>query len=359
MQKEILLAHFPKSNFKRYQELMAAFSNLDNAWRAKSEDLLKIGWKEKLINEWLEWKNRLDVEKIRKILAQEKIYCITAKDALYPPLLKEIPDPPFCLFARGNMDKISYPLAVVGPRKYSPYGKQVTEDLVCELVHYGITIVSGLALGIDGIAHKNALRAGGRTIAVLGSGINKRHVCPTEHLRLSEQIIDSGGAVISEYPPGAIPSKFTFPKRNRIVAGMSMGTLVIEAGASSGALITAHCALDDNREVFVVPQNITSPTSAGGNSLLKTGATPVTEAKDILNSFNLQIIENNFIDKKMSTKSPAEEKIIKLLSREPIHVDEIIKKTSLSSQNVNSALTIMEMEGKARNVGNMMYILAK
>ena len=226
-----------------------------------------------------------------------------------------------------------------------------------KLTQYNVEIISGLALGIDSIAHSAALQSGGRTIAVLGSGINKNNIYPACHKQLSERIINAGGALISEYPPGAMPNTFTFPRRNRIVAGMSLGTLVIEASEDSGALITAQFALDSNREVFCIPQNITSPTAAGSNKFLKNGAILITEADDIINIFNLQEFTKNSSNAKIIPSNPIEEKILKLLSRKPIHVDEIIKNSGIPSQEVNSALLLMEIQGKIKNTGGMMYIL--
>jgi len=250
-------------------------------------------------------------------------------------------------------------LAVVGTRKFTKYGKQVTEELVLELANHGITIVSGLAFGIDSIAHSTTLRAGGKTIAVLGSGVDKNHVHPSSHRELANNIIDSGGAIISEYPPGALPTKYTFPKRNRIVAGMSLGTLVIEAPEKSGALITAECAMDNNREVFAVPQNITSLTAAGPNKLIQTGVTCVTKSKDILDVLNLQNVAEYVTNKEILPDSPTEAELLKHLSREVIHVDELTKKTHMKSQEVNAILTLMEMKGKVKNLGNMNYILSR
>lgn len=357
MQKEILLAHFPKITIKRYRELTGAFSNLDNVWRAEFDDLKKIGWKDDLINEFLLWRDSLNENQIRHTLEKEQIRCITMDNSDYPALLKQIYDPPFCLFVRGDISNLQNPLAVVGPRKYSAYGKQITEEIVPKLTRCNVEIISGLALGIDGIAHNATLQAGGRTIAVLGSGINNDNIYPACHRQLSERIIEKGGALISEYPPGTEPNTFTFPRRNRIVAGMSLGTLVIEAAEESGALITAQFALDSNREVFCIPQNITSPTAFGSNKFLKNGAIIVTEAEDIINAFNLQEITKKSSPTKIIASNPIEEKILQLLSREPIHVDVIIKHSGISSQDISSTLILMEIQGKIKNTGGMMYIL--
>lgn len=359
MKKEVILSYFPKITPRRYKQMLAFFSSLDNVWQGEFDEFRKAGFEDSLINEFLEWRDKVDEEKIEKILKQEGITCITQDDEEYPKLLKEIYDPPFCLFVRGTIPKNEFMLAVVGPRRYTSYGKQVTEEIVGELAHQGITIVSGLALGIDGIAHETSLKAGGQTVAVLGSGVNRAHVQPTQHSNLSEEIIAKGGAVMAEYPPGTVPTKFTFPRRNRIVAGMSLGTLVIEAGEESGALITAQCTLDNGRELFAVPQNITSLTSVGVNKLIKNGANIVTSAQDILDVLDLHDVKQIITNREIIPASPAEAKILPHLSREPIHVDALTKLSTIDSPTVNATLTIMEMTGKVRNLGNMMYVLTK
>jgi DNA processing protein len=360
MKKEILLSYFPKMTHKRYRQLSGRFSTWDEIEQVRLEDLKIIGWTdEKLINQFLIWRCEVNEEKITKILEQEQIHCITQDDSNYPKNLKDIYDPPFCLFVRGKLEPDNFCLAVVGTRKYSRYGQQVAEELVTELAHAGITIVSGLALGIDGIAHSAAIQSGGKTVAVLGSGIDRQHIYPRAHKILAQKIIESGGAVLAEYPPGALPSRFTFPRRNRIIAGMTLGTLVIEAGENSGALITAQCAIDSNREVFTVPHNITTETGVGPNNLLKVGAHPVTTAQDIIEVLNLQDIKQYVTNKEILPDSPTEAKLLEHLTREPIHIDQLIKQVALASPTVNSTLTLMEMKGKVRNLGGMMYVLAR
>ncbi|MFA4830580.1 MAG: DNA-processing protein DprA [Patescibacteria group bacterium] len=359
MLKEILLSYFPKITPKRYRQLAAAFSSFAEIKSAGFDEFKKLGWEDDLATAFLLWRDKLEEEKITKVLDQEKIHCVTPNDPEYPANLKQIYDPPFCLFVRGELKKDDFCLAVVGTRKFSRYGRQITEEIVAELARAGITIISGLALGIDGIAHETALQAGGNTVAVLGSGINRSHVYPSAHRRLAEKIIQAGGAVISEYPPGGLPSKFTFPRRNRIIAGMSLGTLVTEAGEASGALITAQCSLDNNREVFTVPHNITSQTGIGPNNLLKQGALPVTNAQDIIDALNLRDIKQFVSNREVIPDSPTEAKLLEHLSREPIHVDSLIKQSKLDSPTVNSTLTLMEMKGKVRNLGGMMYVLAR
>jgi len=359
IKREVILSYFPKITPKRYQQMLAFFSSLENAWEAEFDEFKQTGWDEQIISEFLEWREKVDEEKICKVLEHEKITCITKDDANYPKLLKEIYDPPFCLFIKGELKQTDFTLAVVGPRRFTNYGKQVTDEIVMPLANQGITIVSGLAYGIDGIAHEATLKANGYTVAVLGSGIDEKHVFPTEHRGLAREIVAKGGAIISEYPPGTVPTKYTFPRRNRIVAGMSLGTLVIEAAEESGALITAQCTLDNGRELFAVPQNITSLTSVGVNNLIKNGAHPVTSADDILNVLNLRDVKKFVDNQKIIPASPAEEKLLAHLSREPLHVDALVKLSSLDSPTVNATLTIMEMTGKVRDLGGKMYVVTK
>jgi DNA processing protein len=328
-------------------------------WRAELADFKMTGWDEQLVHEFLLWRDGVDEDKIAATLQREGITAITQHDASYPDLLKQIYDPPFCIFVRGALPQTEFPLAVVGTRKFTSYGKQVTEELVGELAAQGIAIVSGLALGIDGIAHAATLRVGGKTIAVLGGGVDRNYIYPRAHLTLAHHIIEHGGAVISEYPPGTLPTNYTFPRRNRIIAGMSLGTLVVEAGEASGALITAQCSLDAGREVFAIPQNITSPTAVGPNNLLKMGAKPVTSAQDILDALNLRDIRQYVSNTAILPDTPTEAEVLKILSRTPVHIDQLIKETRLEGSKVMSTMTLMEMKGKVRNLGGMMYVVAR
>ncbi|MGC9048996.1 MAG: DNA-processing protein DprA [Patescibacteria group bacterium] len=280
---------------------------------------------------------------------------ITINDPNYPKLLKEIYDPPKELYVWGELRaEENYPLAVVGTRKVSNYGRQITIDLVRNLAKAGLTIISGLALGVDGLAHQACLDVNGRTIAVLGSGLN--HIYPSIHQKLAEKIVKSGGAVVSEYPPETGPTKWNFPARNRIIAGMSLGVLVTEAPETSGALITARCALDNGREVFAVPGNINSSNSVGTNQLIKLGAKAVTKVEDILDAFDLELTEHS---KREIKPANNEEKIIlEILADGPLHIDEIIKKSKLEAPLVNSTLVIMEISGKVRHIGNSNYTIS-
>ncbi|MBI5221863.1 MAG: DNA-protecting protein DprA, partial [Candidatus Magasanikbacteria bacterium] len=229
------LAHFPKITYTRYARLRAYFGDLKNLYIAELDEIVKAGIEENIALEFLTWRDKNPLEKILERLQKEKIYTVSLGEDNYPTLLSQINDPPHTLFVRGSLPPVEQPtLAVVGTRRFTTYGKLVCEDLVTPLAAQGIVIVSGLALGIDGIAHTATLEAGGTTIAVLGSGINKTHIFPSAHKPLAEKIIAGGGAVISEYPVDFLPTQYSFPARNRIIAGLSLGSLIIEAPLKSG-----------------------------------------------------------------------------------------------------------------------------
>ncbi|MBI2037931.1 MAG: DNA-protecting protein DprA [Candidatus Magasanikbacteria bacterium] len=358
MKYHAALAHFPKITYNRYQKLAAYFSNFKNLWEAEISDLVPAGLEENIAHEFLSWREDNPIDKIMERLEKEQIQTVSITEPGFPKLLKEINDPPHTLFVRGILPPDESPaIGVVGTRKYTAYGKLACEEIVGPLAKQGVVIVSGLALGIDGIAHQTTLDNGGITVAVLGGGIDKKTVAPTTHNLLAEQIIASGGAVISEYPPGFAPTAYSFPARNRIIAGLSLGTLIIEAAEISGALITTRCALDYNREVFAVPHPINSPTGIGPNNLIKMGAKLVAEAKDVLEALNIQELKEIVNDKKTVPTNATEARILECLSKEPVHIDLIIKTTGLESPTVNSALVLMEMKGRVRNLGGMNYIV--
>ncbi len=284
--KEGLVAFYSKITYGRYCQIQKNFSSFEEFWGASPDELfLRLRWKEDLISHFCSWRKDLEYNKIEELMQEQEMYLVLMDDKDYPPLLKEIHSPPIALFVRGTLENIRKPLAVVGTRKCSTYGKQITRTLVSELAKEGISIISGLAYGIDASAHYATLQASGNTIAVLGSGCDENTITPAPHRKLAQQIVESGGAVISEYPPGTHPTKYSFPERNRIISGISIGTLVIEAPEKSGALITSDFALNQNREVFAVPHNITNINGAGTNELIKKGSHVVTNSRDILHVF--------------------------------------------------------------------------
>ncbi len=279
---------------------------------------------------------------------------ITCDDPRYPLLLKQIYDPPGELHVRGKLPPSdALALAVVGSRKPTPYGDQVVRDLVEPIARQGIVIVSGLAYGIDALAHEASCRVGGVTVAVLGSGVDPKSIFPSGNRALAERIIAAGGAVISEFPDGTPPLKHHFPIRNRVIAGISKGTLVIEAAAKSGSLITARSALENGRDVFAVPGTIHSQMSEGPNNLIKMGARVVTSPEDILSVFGQEVREPATIHE---PGSPSEATVLAILTRKPLHIDDIIRASGLDPSQTSSTLTLMEMKGSARHVGGMYYV---
>lgn len=357
----VALSTFEKFNSKKLLKLKKHFSNLSDVWRATPTELVNAGIDEQIALEFIETRSKIIPEKEWQKLDKENIQVITIDDELYPPLLKEIYDPPALLYYRGTLNKKTTQtnLAVVGSRKASMYGKQVTEEIITPLAQAGLTIVSGLALGIDALAHTTTLKQNGNTYAILGSGVDEEHIYPIQNRQLAHQIVDNGGAVISEFPIGTLPLRYNFPIRNRIISGLCKATLIIEATEDSGSLITAKLALEQNREVYSIPGSIFSPLSYGPNNLLKMGAQVVTSAEDILHYLNLEKTPQLFPEQKIIASSAEEAAILKNLSREPKHIDLIIKESCLTSSTASSTLTMMEIKGKVRNLGGMMYILNK
>lgn len=342
---------------QKFKRLYRHFPDMQTAWQANFRELKYAGLDEKDIQEILEKRNKINPDEEWEKLEKLGIKVITVLDKEYPKLLKEIYSPPALLYIKGNLpENLDFTLAVVGTRKITTYGRQITPEIVKDLVKTGLVIISGLAIGIDSLAHQSCLEANGKTIAVLGSGSDL--IYPISNRNLAEEIIKNS-AVISEYPLAAKPLKQHFPARNRIISGLSLGTLVIEGDQDSGSLITARFALEQNREVFAVPGSVFSKTSIGPNNLIKIGAKPVTSAQDVLEALNLELAENFMENKKIIPDTKEEEILLNFLSKEPIHVDELIKRSKLKTSNVNSTLTMMEMKGKVRNLGGMNYVLSR
>ncbi len=341
----------------RFQRVINYFPNLSDFWISPANVIIRAGIEPKLAEEIIRRRREIYPDEELKKVQNLKISVITLKDEAYPRLLKQIYAPPPLLYYFGNLAPADdYPLAVVGTRKISGYGRQATEYIVSELAAAGLTIVSGLALGIDACAHQATVAAFGKTIAVLGSGLD--NIFPAANCRLAQNIIAGGGAVISEFPPGTPALKQNFPRRNRIISGLSLGTLVVEAGEKSGALITARYALEQNREVFAVPGGIFYPFSAGPNYLIKQGAKPVTAAADILEQLNLKQIK---VYRAMAEVLPesAEEKIIFGVLTEPLHIDKLSHSVKLDISVVNSVLALMEIKGLVKNLGGQVYVKAR
>jgi len=353
----VALSKIERIGPQKFKRLAQYFPNLKTAWLASFGELLKAGLMPKDAETIMEARNKINPNEEWKKLEKLNIKVITIEEKEYPRLLKEIYSPPALLYIQGNLPKnLDFTLAVVGTRKITTYGQQITPEIVKDLASAGLVIVSGLALGVDALSHQSCLEAGGKTIAVLGSGLDL--IYPVSNRQLAEKIMENG-ALVSEYPLGTQPLKQHFPARNRIISGLSLGALVIEGDKDSGSLITSRFALEQNREVFAVPGSVYNKASIGPNNLIKMGAKPVTSAVDILEALNLELAQEYMESKKMMPDTKEEEILWPFLSKEPIHVDELIKKSKLNTSIVNSTLTMMEMKGKVRNLGGMNYVLSR
>jgi DNA processing protein len=340
----------------RFSLLENYFGELEQAWHASAAELKACGLDNRSVKAILTTRERVSLDTEMDKLEKYKVKIIIADDPAYPARLKEIDYYPPLLYLRGNLlPEDSSSLAVVGTRQPSIYGRQVAEEIVPELVRNKITIVSGLAYGIDSIAHQSALKVGGRTLAVLASGVDL--IYPAKHVNLARQIIENG-ALISEFPLGIKPKAEHFPQRNRIMSGLSLGTLVIEAGKRSGALITAYLALEQNREVFAVPGNIFSSHSQGTNYLIKEGAKLVQNAIDIVEELNLGIVAQQLELKELAPADEAEAKVLQFLSKEATHIDELCRLSHLPIAQLSSTLAMLELKGQVKQLGNMNYVLA-
>jgi len=356
----VALNHFLKFGPVKLYRLKKAFENYEKAFKAHVKELISAGIDEKTANEFVSTREQLNPDTIMERLQKEEIKCVTIDDKTYPKLLKEIYSPPPLLYYKGQLSKSdSFSLSIVGTRKHSAYGKRAAEDISFELAKNNISIISGLALGIDAIAHSGAMKAGGRTVAILGTGIDKQSIYPATNRYIADQIINSGGMLVTEFPLGTPPLKHHFPQRNRIISGMSLGTIVIEAAKKSGALITAYHALEQNREVFSVPGPIYSLVSVGPHELIKRGSHIVTSASDILEALDLKDAISYIDTMKIAPETDEEKVIIKLLSHEPVHVNELVRASKLDTSKINSTLMIMEMKGMIKNIGNQEYILSR
>jgi DNA processing protein len=355
----IAICYFRKFGPVSLKKIKNYFPSWQAAFNAVSEEIIHAGIEEKLVLEFVQARQGLNPEKIKNDLIQEGIKTVSIEEDEYPELLKEIFYPPFVLFYKGNF-KIngSKILAVVGARKCTYYGQQAIEKLIPPLIKNKIVIASGLAIGIDSLAQIATVKNNGRTIAVLGTGIDKASLYPAQNFHLSEEIVAAGGAVVSEFPPGTPPLKQNFPQRNRIIAGLAQATLVIEANQKSGSLITSRFALEEGREVMAVPGNIFSPASEGPNNLIKSGAKPIFSADDILESFGVFVEKKDTENgKDLSQFNIDERKILKHLSCEPTMLDELAGLTKLDMKIINSTLTILEIKKAVKNVGGGNYII--
>ncbi|MGE5641821.1 MAG: DNA-processing protein DprA [Byssovorax cruenta] len=341
----------------RMQALIDHFDDLESAWMAAPIDLAGAGLSAKLIERIVQARQQVDLEKVWARIESQGIKILTWEDAAYPQRLKEIEQPPPVLYIRGEyLPDDLYAVAIVGTRRVTPYGRQITEELSAYLASNGITVVSGLARGVDAIAHQTALKAGGRTIGVLGSGVDK--IYPPEHRQLAQQMMGQG-AIVSDYAPGTPPDASNFPPRNRIISGLSLAVVVVEAGETSGALITAEFAAEQGREIFAVPGSILAPQSKGTNKLIQKGALPLLSINDLMQALNLTRMGEHKAARKMIPADETERRVMSILSAEPLHVDEIRNQTELPIEKVSATLALMELKGMVRQVGGMNYVAVR
>jgi DNA processing protein len=341
----------------RFAQLERYFGDLESAWRAARDELRQAGLDSRTADAILAVRSRVSPEAEIERLERHQVRVLTYHDPSYPARLKEIYDYPPVLYVRGDlMPQDECCLAVVGTRRASMYGKQVAAEMTTELARRGVTIVSGLARGIDSIAHRNALEAGGRTIAVFACGLDI--VYPQDNAELARQIAHQG-ALVSEYPLGTRPKADNFPRRNRIMSGMSLGVLVVEAGERSGATITAFQALEQNREVFAVPGSVYSPLSRGTNRLIQEGAKLVIGFADILSELDLTMAAEQMHMDAVLPANDTESLLLKQVSTEPLHIDEICRRSNLPTALVTSTMALMELKGMVRHLGGMNYVLSK
>jgi len=345
----------------RFKQLLTFFNeDVAAAWRADLKGLAAAGLDTKVAEKFLAQRTKIDPQQELERLAPLRIKVITWKDATYPPLLRKVEHAPAVLYLCGTLteDDRRYALAIVGTRKISVYGRQVTEHFAADLARGRVTIVSGLAHGVDTVAHTSALDNGGRTIAVLACGLDT--IYPRQNYQLARRIVESGqGALITAFPLGVKPESGNFPARNHIISGLSLGVLVTEAPERSGALITASSALNQGREVFAVPNGIFSPGGCGVNKLIQDGAHPVTSVNDILENLNLFMLPQQVEAQQLLPENEEERVLLALLSHEPCHIDDLIRSSALPASIVGATLMVMELKGMTRHVGGQQYVLAR
>jgi DNA processing protein len=338
----------------RLGRLRERFGTLDVAWRADERELARV-LDERTCRAVLTAREKIDPETVIDQIAGAGAGIATVLDDEYPRILREIPGPPPVLYFRGTLPALNEPtVAIVGTRRATSYGRDVTTRIASDLASAGVTIVSGLAKGIDGHAHRAALEAGGRTIAVLASGVD--NIYPPEHRQLADRMVESG-SLVSDYPPGTRPEASNFPARNRIISGLSLATVVVEAPLRSGALITVGFAADQGRDVYAVPGNIFSSASEGTNRLLRQGAIPLTSAAEVLDELHLSTASPKAEPEQTAFPMSDEERsIYALVTAEPQHIDELAYSAGLTISQAAALMTMLELKGLIANVGAQHFV---
>jgi DNA processing protein len=341
----------------RLRALLDYFGDLEVAWHADAFDLRQAGLDRRSLANLQALRAELDLEGELEKLAQAGVQVLTWDDEAYPPNLRQVYNAPPVLYIRGRLEtRDEWAVAVVGTRRATVYGKEAARMLASDLTRAGVTVVSGMAHGIDTIAHQAALEAGGRTVAVFGCGVDV--IYPARNRHLATEIVQRG-ALVSEYPLGTRPEAGNFPPRNRIISGLSLGTVVVESDRGGGALITAGFAAEQGRDVFAVPGSVFARTSRGTNRLIQQGAKMVCDVNDVLEELNLTMVSQQAAARAVIPDNEDESAVLEHLSAEPKHVDELSRALRLPIARVTSTLALMELKGMVRQVGGMKYVLAR
>lgn len=340
----------------RYARLAKRLVSAYAIWRADLSELIAAGLERESAETFCAARKLIDPSALFDRIQARGISVIAVDEPGYPAMLCEIADPPYALFYRGTFKESSEwnALGVVGARRANEYGYSATHTLVAQLARAGYAIISGLAKGIDEASHRACLNADGYTVAVLASSIEDEFIYPRSNRLLAREIIDRGGALVSEYPIGIGVERYHFPARNRIISGLSMGVIIVQASETSGSLITARHALEQNRDIFAVPGPIHHPLSVGPNGLLKQGAIPLTDACDIFTFYDQALPQA--MSRAAEGETEYERQILKQVSREPKHIDDVARDTQLDMSAVASTLLVMELKGLVRNIGAMRFI---
>lgn len=341
----------------RLSALLAVCGSIEAAWKASIQQLQAANLDKRSQENLLLARRQIDLAAEWQRVIRTGATVLTWDDEQYPANLRETDAPPPVLYVRGQIlpdDVLG--IAIVGTRRASAYGREVAHMAATEFAHNNVTVISGLALGVDTVAHRATVEAGGRTIAVLGSGVDQ--VYPAQNRELADAIM-ANGALVSEYPIGTRPEANNFPPRNRIISGLSRGVIIVEASQRSGALITAQFAAEQGREVFAVPGSILHPGSAGCNELIRQGATPFLSVNDVLDQLNFATFSTQTLVRQSTPADPLEAQLMTILEQEACHIDELVRRTALPSSQISSLLTLLELKGMVRQMGGMTYIIRK
>jgi DNA processing protein len=338
----------------RLRVLLDRFGSVEAIWEAPSQSLYATGLSARLVENLLQVRAEVSLDEIWDRLQSHGIEVLTWEDEGYPKRLMEIDQPPPVLYVRGDLlPQDEFSVAIVGTRRVTAYGRQVAENVAGFLARNGLTVISGMARGVDAVAHNAALDAGGRTLAVLGNGVDR--IYPPEHRKLAEMIMQNG-ALISDYPLGTPPDSLNFPARNRIISGLAQAVVIVEAGDRSGALITASFAADQGRDVFAVPGNVNAPQSVGTKRLIQQGAHPLVNPQEILETLNLTLVNQHQEARVVLPADVNEAQLLRVITQELVHIDEICNQTAMPVETITATLAMMELRGMVRQVGGMHYI---